>query len=141
MANAPTDLKRPRGIGDSATASSDARMEIVVSMVLRVGVAVAALTVLIGGVVYLAQHGTTEPDVRVFHGEPPDVRSLTGVVRLAASGDGRGIIALGVLLLIATPIARVALSVAAFAARREPLYVTATLIVLAVLLYGFAGQL
>jgi uncharacterized membrane protein len=141
MADAQMDHRSSRGGADRAATSSDARMEIVVSMVLRVGVALAALTVLIGGVVYLGQHGSAEPDVRAFHGEPSDLRSLTGVVRLAASGDGRGIIALGVLFLIATPIARVALSVVAFAARREPLYVTATLIVLAVLIYGLVGQL
>jgi uncharacterized membrane protein len=52
---------------------------------------------------------------------------------------GRGIIQLGLLLLIATPIARVALSVVAFAIQRDRLYVVATLIVLAVLMYSLTG--
>jgi uncharacterized membrane protein len=52
---------------------------------------------------------------------------------------GRGIIQLGLLLLIATPIARVALSVVAFAIQRDRLYVVATLVVLAVLMYSLTG--
>jgi uncharacterized membrane protein len=52
---------------------------------------------------------------------------------------GRGIIQFGLLLLIATPIARVAFSVVAFAIQRDRLYVVATLIVLAVLMYSLTG--
>jgi len=44
------------------------------------------------------------------------------------------------LLLIATPIARVAFSVVGFAIERDRLYVIFTLIVLAVLLYSFLGS-
>jgi uncharacterized membrane protein len=43
---------------------------------------------------------------------------------------------LGLLILIATPLARVAFSVAAFATEHDWTYVAVTLIVLAVLLYG-----
>jgi len=54
---------------------------------------------------------------------------------------GRGIIQLGLLLLIATPVARVAFSIAAFAMQRDRLYVVVTLMVLAILLYSLtSGQ-
>ena len=48
-------------------------------------------------------------------------------------------IQLGLLVLIATPIARVAFSLVAFALQRDRIYVIVTLIVLAVLLYSLTG--
>ena len=56
----------------------------------------------------------------------------------------RAIIQLGLLLLIATPVARVVFSVYAFARQRDWVYVVVTLIVLGVLLYsllsGYLGK-
>jgi uncharacterized membrane protein len=52
---------------------------------------------------------------------------------------GRGLIQLGLLLLIATPLARVAFSVVAFALEGDRLYVVVALIVLAVLVCSLAG--
>jgi uncharacterized membrane protein len=46
---------------------------------------------------------------------------------------------MGLLLLIATPVARVALLAVAFAVQRDRLYVVVTLIVLAVLLASLVG--
>jgi uncharacterized membrane protein len=74
----------------------------------------------------------------VFHGEPADLRSLSGIVTDALSLQSRGIMQLG-LLLIATPVARVAFSVSAFAQQRDRTYVIVTLRVLAVLLYSLVG--
>jgi uncharacterized membrane protein len=66
---------------------------------------------------------------------------MSGIVRDALTLRGRGIIQLGLLLLIATPVARVAFSVAAFAFQRDRLYVVVTLVVLAILLYSLtSGQ-
>ncbi len=56
------------------------------------------------------------------------------------NGRGQGLIQLGLLLLIATPIARVALSVVGFAIERDRMYVAFTLIVLAILLYSLLGS-
>jgi uncharacterized membrane protein len=62
-------------------------------------------------------------------------------VRDALAMRGRGIIQLGLLLLIATPVARVAISVVAFAVQRDRLYVAITLLVLAILLCSLmSGQ-
>jgi uncharacterized membrane protein len=49
---------------------------------------------------------------------------------------GRGIIQLGLLLLIATPIARVAFAAYGFARQRDWMYVGIAAFVLSVLLYG-----
>ena len=54
--------------------------------------------------------------------------------------QGRGIIQLGLLLLIATPVARVAFSIVAFGVQRDRMYMAITLIVLATLLYSLTGS-
>jgi uncharacterized membrane protein len=46
---------------------------------------------------------------------------------------------LGILILIATPVARVAFSVFAFAEERDRMYVIVTLIVLALLLFSLSA--
>ena len=54
--------------------------------------------------------------------------------------SARAIIQLGLLLLIATPVARVLFSAIAFALERDSMYVVITLIVLAILLYSLLGS-
>jgi uncharacterized membrane protein len=98
---------------------TDQQVEQIVGTLLRAGVILAASVVLLGGVLYLARLGTSPPDYRVFRGEPADLRSIAGILRDARSVDGRGIIQLGLLLLIATPVARVAFSLVAFARQRD----------------------
>ncbi len=96
----------------------------------------------VGWGLYPVQHGSTVPDYRVFRGESADLRGVPGIVQDARALDGRGLIQLGLLLLLAAPIARVAFSLLAFALQRDRTYVAVTLIVLAVLLYslGSAGR-
>ena len=119
---------------------TDERIEATIGNLLRWGVTTAGLVVLIGATVYLAHHGTESPNYQVFRGEPTDLRTLDGIVRQALAGRGRGLIQLGLLLLIATPIARVAFSLVAFARQRDRLYVVVTLLVLAVLVYSLLGK-
>jgi uncharacterized membrane protein len=111
-------------------------VESFVGNLLRGGVILAATVVAIGGVLYLVRYGGTQPGQGVFHGEPADLRSVAGIVLDALHMSRRGIIQLGVLLLIATPIARVAFSIVAFLQQRDGKYVVVTLIVLAGLLYS-----
>ena len=73
-------------------------------------------------------------------------RATTAAV-LAAGGGGRGAIAprpdavvqLGLVLLIATPVARVAMSLVAFILQRDRVYVVVTSIVLALLIFSLSG--
>jgi uncharacterized membrane protein len=115
------------------------RMEAVVGTLLRIGVMLAAAVVCLGGALYLIRHGGSVPHYGVFHGEPADLRCVSGIITNALSLQGRGIIQLGLLLLLATPVARVAFSVFAFAQQRDYMYVIITLAVLAVLLYSLVG--
>src|SRR5439155_1655276 len=102
--------------------------------VLQAGVILAAAVALLGGVVYLLGHGMQATDYRVFHSEPVELRTLSGVVRGALRFDGREVVQLGVVLLLATPITRVALSALAFARQRDRRYVVVTSLVLVLLL-------
>ena len=61
------------------------------------------------------------------------------MINNAFSGNSNGIIQLGLLLLIATPVARVVFSAFAFAIQQDKLYVFVTLAVLAVLAFGLAS--
>ncbi len=118
---------------------TDEQMDAAIAVILRTGVIIAALTVLVGGIYYLVRYGFALPDYRVFLGEPADMRSISGIVSDALALRPRGIIQFGLLLLIATPIVRVAFAVLAFALQRDRVYVIVTLIVLGVLLYSLLG--
>ncbi len=89
---------------------------------------------------YLGNCGDAIPDYSVFRGEPPELRVVTGIAREAFSLNPLGLIQFGLLMLIATPLARVAFSVAAFALQRDRTYVVVTLFVLAVVLSGLAKE-
>lgn len=115
---------------------TDERIELVISLLLRIGVVGASAIVLMGGVFYLFQYGLTIPNYQVFHGEPLSLCTVKGILTTALAFESSGIIQLGLLLLILTPIARVVFSVAAFGIQRDRLYVSVTLIVLIVLLYN-----
>lgn len=121
------------------SAWTEERLEAMVSSVLRWGVNLAAGIVLLGAIVFLYRHGHELPHYAVFRGEPHDLRTIAGVVRDAAALDARGLMQLGLLVLMATPVARVALSVLAFAVQRDRTYVVVTLIVLTLLLLSLTG--
>ena len=119
---------------------TDQRIENILGNLLRAGVLLSALVVLIGGVIYLVRHGRTAVDFRVFHGEPAGLRDIRGIVSETWTLRGRGIIQLGLLLLIATPVARVAFSIFGFAEERDRMYVVFTVIVFSILLYSLTAS-
>ena len=118
---------------------NDQRVEIVIGNLLRAGVMLSAAIVVVGAAIYLVRHGHEPANYRVFAGEPNELKHIRGIMRSVAGGHGRGLIQLGLLLLIATPVARVAFSVAAFALEKDRLYIVVTLIVLGVLLLSLLG--
>jgi len=115
------------------------QLELLISNLLKYGVFLASAVVLVGGILYLIRHGGEPADYRVFHGTPSEFRSLEGVVNAVLLGSRRGIIQLGLLILIATPIVRVAISFLAFLRQRDFVYVVVTLLVLSELIYSMIG--
>lgn len=115
---------------------TDAGIERMVSVLLRTGVMISGAVVLCGGILYMTRYGYDRVDYHVFHAQAA-VDSLLGqIVKGAIALRSRSIIQLGLLLLIATPIARVAFSLVGFALERDRTYVLVTAIVLAVLLFS-----
>lgn len=121
--------------------SEDERVELALALLLRAGVIVAAFLVLAGGILHLVVHGGQHPDYRHFSGEPGDLQHPTRILALALHGSPEGLIQLGVLALIATPVLRVAFSLLAFARERDRTYVVLTSVVLLVLLLSLTGVL
>jgi uncharacterized membrane protein len=118
---------------------SDQRMDEIMGGLLRTGVVLAAAIVLVGGAVYLTRHRVPVTNYGVFQGEPGDLRSVSGIFHEALAFHGRGLIQLGLLVLIATPVARVAFSFFAFLYERDWTYVLVTLFVLGLLVYSLFG--
>lgn len=115
---------------------NDAKLERVMGNLLRIGVSSAASVVLLGGLIYLSSQSSARPNYRRFHSEPSNLRSLQEIAKEATALHSAGIIQLGLILLICTPVVRVAFAVLGFAAQRDLVYTAASLIVLSVLLYG-----
>jgi uncharacterized membrane protein len=115
----------------------DRRMEMTMGILLQVGVLLASFVMLIGGILYIRAHHGEMPNYRVFSSEPQRLRHFGGVMGGIKAGDPAAIIQLAVLLLIATPVARVVFAFIAFLAERDKLYMVISSAVLAVLLYGF----
>lgn len=119
---------------------SDENVELFVGNLLRWGVVLAASVTALGGFIFLFVHGGRKADYSVFHGQPDALKSVSAVARNAYHLQPEALIQLGLLLLIATPIARVALSLIAFFKQHDRMYILVTAIVLGVLLYSLIGS-
>jgi uncharacterized membrane protein len=120
--------------------SLDRRMENSMGLLLRSGVLASCAVMAFGAVLYLQERSGEHESYSVFHGEPASLETISGVIKEASSGTARGIIQLGVLILIATPVMRVTFAVFGFAWERDYKFVAISLAVLALLAFGLFGQ-
>ncbi len=118
----------------------DKSVEVFLGRLLRWGVLLAALVVFVGGVWFLVESHDVPQNYKTFRGEPAELRSVTQIVQQATALSPLGLIQFGLLLLIATPVARVLFSVLGFALERDWLYVVVTLLVLALLIYTLTSR-
>ena len=116
------------------TKFGDKKLEILMGNMLRYGVLISALFVLTGAVIYLVQHGSEKPVYHLFSGEPFRFINLKKIFENAGRGQARSIIQFGLLLLIATPIARIIFSIVGFLLEKDYLYVIITTTVLAIII-------
>ena len=114
----------------------DRGMEVMMGRLLQVGVGLASVVILAGVVIYLASRHSQPTDYRVFMSEPEALRDPGRLRAQISRGDAAALIQLGVLLLIATPVARVIFAVVAFFVERDWLYVVISLFVLVVLAFS-----
>lgn len=128
----------------------DAAIDAVTGNLLRAGVLLAALMLAVGGAVFLCRHGAEKveeqkPNPYQFEKKleqrPAKYRRPAAVFEAVERGEARPVIQVGVMLLILTPVLRVLFTAAAFAWRRDWVYVVIPVVVLAVLLVGIlTGQ-
>ncbi|BBD68099.1 hypothetical protein NIES4072_45890 [Nostoc commune NIES-4072] len=119
--------------------SSEQQLEYLLSNLMKYGVLIASAVVLLGGILYLIHHGAEPAGYHFFRGEPSEFRSPAGVVKAVLSGSDSAIIQLGLLLLIATPVVRVFISLLTFLFQREFIYMIVTLLVMTSLIYSLVG--
>lgn len=115
-------------------------MELFLGKFLRFGVTLACVITLIGGALYIYQQQgvmpdySPTPDDMPFPGVKEYLRSFSSIWEGVLALDGAAIIQLGVIVLVATPVFRVALSAIGFLIENDYMYVVVTLIVLAIIL-------
>lgn len=117
----------------------DRRIGTTVAGVLRGGVTAAASLVVAGGAVFLLKYGSASPHYAIFRGEPAPLTSVRGIATWALAGHGRGIILLGMLFLMATPVARVAVASWGYTRAREYRFAFLGLVVLGILAWSFVS--
>lgn len=119
---------------------SDKQFELIIGDILRAGVVLAAVVILLGGILYLHDCAFAPRHYHVFDRAASSAWNLSGIMTNAGHLNGYAIIQLGLLLLVATPVARVLFSVIVFALQKDAVYVTVTLIVLGILLFSLFGR-
>jgi uncharacterized membrane protein len=109
---------------------SDQQIEEKMGGLLRWGVTLASVVMLLGAVLYLTANWSETPDYVHFRPAAPIQWTL----------HGNAVVRIGIFLLIATPVARVAFAAYAFHRQHDKLYFWISLAVLALLFLGlFAG--
>ncbi len=111
-------------------------IEVKLSRLLQIGVLISSGTIFLGGVMNLLRHGRETVMWERFNGEPAALRSLSGIAEAAMAAQGKGVIQLGVILLIAVPVLRVAVSAIVFLWERDFMFAGLTLLVLVILGYS-----
>jgi uncharacterized membrane protein len=117
------------------------RVEIVISWVLRVGVVTSLAVVVVGLVLIFVHH----PELLTSATRLQDLtqrgtvfpHTLSEVFQGVMQTRGEATVAVGLLLLILTPVTRVAVSILAFIYQRDRVYTFITLTVLIILLMSF----
>jgi len=112
----------------------DADMQAIIGWILRIGVILSMGIVFIGGVLFVYRHGHSIPDYRTFKGVPFFIHNTEGIFDGILNFKGQAIIQGGIILLIATPVIRVAFSAIGFILEKDHLYTFITLLVLLIIL-------
>ncbi len=115
---------------------TDEQLESMIGNTLRIGVLTSATIVAVSGMFYLIQHRADHVTYGTFHMERTNLRVLSGIFRSAMRLRADAIIQMGLVLLIATPIARVVFAAVGFYLEHDYLYVAVSLTVAAILIYS-----
>lgn len=140
----PTSMSDPQAhstLDESLHARRVRQVELLISVLLRTGVLLSLAIVLTGTISTFAHHHEylSSPQARekLLSSEAEFPHSVRNVLIGVAHMQGGAIVMLGLLLLIATPVMRVAVSILGFVYEHDPMYVVVTSIVLILLLLSF----
>lgn len=115
----------------------DRQLELLISFTLRSGVVIAVVFGVIGGSMFLWGHSTEPMHFTEFLGPDTPYSTLGGIAgQLSGSHRGMAIAQVGVLLLLLTPISRVALSIVGFVRERDWIFTAISAVVLAILVWS-----
>jgi len=136
-------MSAPISTGQTADRASTRlrRTELIISHTLRIGVITSVTLIILGMILSFARH----PKFFESRRELPMLTQLGAefphTIRDTATGlaalRGQAIVVLGLLVLIATPVARVAISIVAFVVQGDRVFVAITSVVLILLLTSF----
>ena len=133
--------------GEASGDGTSRDLSLLVARTLRIGVALAGLIALAGGIGYLWRHGSeTLPDLSHFtyNALPENAEASTtlgGIFGSVGQMNPIGWIQLGVLVLILTPFLRVVISFFDFLKQRDWLYAGITAFVLGVIILNSLNPL
>jgi uncharacterized membrane protein len=121
-------------------APTDREFDITISKMLRLGVTLSALVVLLGAGMRLRNLPDALPNYSHFRTSSPSLRFIPAILQSAVHLNADGVMQLGLLFLILTPVSRVLFCVIGFARQRDTLYVSVSSLVLAILIYSLARE-
>jgi uncharacterized membrane protein len=122
------------------TRMKDKNMEVIMGNLLRAGVLLSALVVAAGGIIFLLKHGGQTQHYRFFESEPKQLRNVKDIWSAAIKGRGQALIQLGLIILIATPVARIIFSIIGYFLEKDYLYMVITLVVLGVIFFSLISS-
>ena len=121
---------------------ADRDIQKLIGQLLRWGVVTASIIVFTGGLVYLYRHGQERiPEYQKFAGKSAGYTTVTEIIKGIAKFKGKGIIQMGVIVLIATPILRIFFSLIGFVLEKDKLYIIITSFVFFVIMISLFGGL
>ncbi len=115
---------------------TDKELDCTIAKMLKFGVSVAALVVVLGGFLLLRHPLLPIADYSHFHAVDNSLCTLKGIITAALHLSPRGLVQFGLVILIATPIARVVFCVVGFIRQKDHLYTGISALVLVILIYS-----
>lgn len=117
----------------------DKDIQVLIGNLLRAGVYISMGIVILGGLIYLFNHGNEKIDYALFDFNKVNLKTVAVIFSEVLTFRGAAVIQFGLLMLIFTPIARVLMAVVSFFIEKDYLYVFIGLIVLAIIMVSLSG--
>lgn len=118
---------------------TDKDIQSLVGNLLRAGVYVSMVIVILGGIIYLFEHGHEKIDYAEFSFHKVSLKTVESIFANVLTFKGAAVVQFGLLMLIFTPIARVLMAVVTFFLEKDYLYVLIGVIVLAIIMASLGG--